>query len=343
MGAGGPDDTGTTIASFETHASRHSLMRRALLATLGALIAIPTFAVDPPYPTRPIRLVVPFAAGSATDSMARILAQELGQRLGQSVVVDDRPGAFGQIAAVFVAKSKPDGYTVFVTTNTTHSANPHLYKALPYDPVKDFEPVARTATLPFMLVVNPTLPVRSTAELIAHARANRGALTYASASSTSLVAAESLNVQAGIAMTGVMYKASPQAMLDVVSGEVPVMVADFATAMPHVTAGRVRVLGVTTARRSTLVAGAPPIADTVKGFDVTSWNGVFVPAGTPRSIVDRLARETLSALASKDVVDKLATIGFEVDPQGPEDFSRYLRTQLDYWGRLIREAGIKPE
>jgi tripartite-type tricarboxylate transporter receptor subunit TctC len=140
-----------------------------------------------------------------------------------------------------------------------------------------------------------------------------------------------------------MYKASPQAMLDVVSGEVPVMMADFATAMPHVTSGKVRVLGVTTARRSALVAGAPPIADTVKGFDVTSWNGVFVPAGTPKPIVDRLARETLNALAAKDVVDKLATIGFEVDPQGPEDFSRYLRTQLDYWGRLIREAGIKPE
>jgi len=343
MGASGTDDTGTTIASFESQAVRHSLMRRILLAILGTLVAIPAFAADPPYPTRPIRLVVPFAAGSATDSMARILAQELGQRLGQNVVVDDRPGAFGQIAAVFVAKSKPDGYTIFVTTNTTHSANPHLYKALPYDPMKDFEPVARTAMLPFMLVVNPNLPVKSTAELISHARAHRGELSYAFASSTSLVAAESLNVQAGIAMTGVMYKASPQAMLDVVSGEVPVMMADFATAMPHVTTGKVRVLGVATARRSTLVPGVPPIAETVKGFDVTSWNGVFVPAGTPKPIVDCLARETLSALASKDVIDKLATIGFEVDTQGPDDFSRYLRDQLDYWGRLIREAGIKPE
>jgi tripartite-type tricarboxylate transporter receptor subunit TctC len=319
------------------------MMRCVLAALLALTVDRPGYPADAPYPNRPIRLVVPFAAGSATDSMARILAQELGQRLGQNVVVDDRPGAFGQIAAVFVAKSKPDGYTVFVTTNTTHSANPHLYKSLPYDPVKDFEPVARTATLPFMLVVNPGVPVKSTAELIDHARAHRGELSYASASSTSLVAAETLKAQAGIAMTGVAYKASPQAMLDVVSGEVPVMMADFATAMPHVMAGKVRVLGVTTARRSTLVAGAPPIADTLKGFDVTSWNGMFVPAGTPRPIVDRLARETLSVLASKDVIDKLATIGFEVDPQGPDDFSRYLRAQLDYWGRLVREAGIKPE
>jgi tripartite-type tricarboxylate transporter receptor subunit TctC len=319
------------------------MRRRLLAAAFLALAAAPSLAADTPYPNRPIRMVVPFAAGSATDSMARILAQELGQRMGQNVVVDDRPGAFGQIAAVFVAKSKPDGYTIFVTTNTTHSANPHLYKSLPYDPVKDFEPVARTATLPFMLVVNPSLPVRSTAEFIAHARSHRGALTYASASSTSLVAAESLNTQAGMGMTGVLYKASPQAMLDVVSGEVPVMVADFATAMPHVTGGRVKVLGVTTARRSTLVPDAPPIAETVKGFDVTSWNGIFVPAGTPKSVVDRLAKETLAVLSSKEVIDKLALIGFEVDPLGAEEFSKYLRAQLDYWGKLIRDAGIKPE
>lgn len=295
------------------------------------------------YPNHPIRLVVPFAAGSATDSMARVMAQELGQRLGQTVIVDDRPGAFGQIAAVFVARSRPDGYTVFMTTNTTHSANPHLYKSLPYDPVKDFEPVARTATLPFMLVVNPALPVRSTAELIAHARARPGQLAYASASSTSLIAAESLKTLTKVEMNGVTYKSSPQAILDVAAGEVPVMMADFATAMVHANAGRVRVLGVTTARRSALLPDAPPIADVVKGFDVTSWNGLFVPAGTPRAIIDRLARETLEVLGRKDVVERLATIGFEVDPLGPEPFAAYLRSQLEYWGRLIRDAGIRPE
>jgi tripartite-type tricarboxylate transporter receptor subunit TctC len=287
--------------------------------------------------------VVPFAAGSATDSMARVLAHELGQRLGQNVLVEDKPGGFGQIAAVHVANSRPDGYTIFMTTNTTHSANPHLYKSLPYDPVKDFEPVMRTATLPFMLVVGTALPVKSTAELIAYARANPGKLAYASASSTSLVAAETLNTLAGLGMTGVLYKASPQAILDVVSGEVPVMVADFATAIPHVSGGRLRVLGVTTAKRSALVPDVPPIADTVRGFDVTSWNGLFVPAGTPKPIVARLARETLDVLRRKDVADRLATIGFEVDPLGPDEFPAYLRAQLDYWGRLIRDAGIKPE
>lgn len=295
------------------------------------------------YPSRPIRLVVPFASGSATDTMARLYAHELSRRLGQSVVVEDKPGAFGQLAAVHAARSAPDGYTLFMTSNTTHSANPHLYKSLPYDPIKDFEPIVRTATLPFMLVVNPSLPARTTAELLAHVRARPDSVTYASASSTSLIAAESINTLAKVRMVHVAYKSSPQAILDVAAGQVQVMVADFATAMPHVQSGRVRVLGVTTAGRSVLVPGAPPIADTIKGFDVTSWNGIFAPAGTPRPILARLAKESLEILAKSDVIAKLAAIGYEVDALPPEPFAQYLRAQLEYWGRLIRDAGIKPE
>ncbi|MBK8015625.1 MAG: tripartite tricarboxylate transporter substrate binding protein [Betaproteobacteria bacterium] len=305
-------------------------------------LAVSVFAADA-YPSRTVRLVVPFAAGSATDTMARLLAQELSPRLGQSVVVENKAGGLGQIAAQHVARSAPDGYTLFVTTNTTHSANPHLFRTLPYDPIKDFEPIARTATLPFMLVVNGQLPVRSTAGFLSYAKANPGKLTYASASSTSLVAAESLNVLGHVSMVGVYYKASPQAILDVASGQVQVMVADFATAMPHVTAGRLKVLAVTTAKRSSLVPDAPPLGESVKGFDVTSWNGLFAPAGTPPEIVQRLARETLAVLARPDVKSRLASIGFEVDPLGPQDFAAYVRNQLDYWGRLVRDAGIRPE
>ncbi|MBL8532393.1 MAG: tripartite tricarboxylate transporter substrate binding protein [Betaproteobacteria bacterium] len=305
-------------------------------------LAVSVFAADP-YPSRTVRLVVPFAAGSATDTMARLLAQELSPRLGQSVVVENKAGGLGQIAAQHVARSAPDGYTLFVTTNTTHSANPHLFRTLPYDPIKDFEPIARTATLPFMLVVNGQLPVRSTAGFLSYAKANPGKLTYASASSTSLVAAESLNVLGHVSMVGVYYKASPQAILDVASGQVQVMVADFATAMPHVTAGRLKVLAVTTAKRSSLVPDAPPLGESVKGFDVTSWNGLFAPAGTPPEIVQRLARETLAVLGRPDVKSRLAAIGFEVDPLGPQDFAAYVRNQLDYWGRLVRDAGIRPE
>lgn len=295
------------------------------------------------WPSRPVRLVVPFAAGSATDAMARVLAQELTARLGQNVVVDNRAGAFGQIAAVHVARAAPDGHTLFVTTNTTHSANPHLYRALPYDPLKDFEPVARTATLPFMLVVGPAFPARTAREWLEQARGRPGEITFATASSTSLVAARTAGRLAGVQLTAVPYKASPQAILDVAGGQVQCMFADFATAMPLVQAGRLRVLAVATPGRSPLVPAVPPLAETIPGFEVGSWNGVFAPAGTPREIVARLGDEVLRILAKSDVRDRLAALGFEVAPLGPEALGRYVRDQLQVWGRLIRDAGIAPE
>jgi len=272
-----------------------------------------------------------------------VVAQALSQRLGQSVIVDNRAGANGQIAAMLVAQSPPDGYTLFMTTNSTHSANPHLYKSLPYDPVKDFEPVARVGTLAFMLVVNPELPVGNTRELIAYAAAHPGQLSYGTASTASLVGAETINAMAHTDFVGVSYKASPQAILDLVAGRLQLMVADFATAMPQVRTGKLRVLGVTTAKRSALLPGVPPIAETLKGFDMTSWNGLFAPAGTPEAIVTRLARETLASLAQSDVRNRLAAIGFEVDPLDTVAFGRFVREQLDTWGKLIRAAKIQPE
>jgi tripartite-type tricarboxylate transporter receptor subunit TctC len=316
---------------------------RILLAVALALLALAGPSVGAEYPSKPVRLIVPFAAGSATDSLARIVAHELTQRLGQPVVVDNRAGAFGQIAAGLVARSAADGYTLFLTTNTTHSANPHLFKSLDYDPIADFAPIVRTGTLPFMLVVNPQLPVRTTAQLIDYAKANPGKLFYASANSTSLVCAETLNRMAGIAITGVQYKASPQAILDLIAGRIQLMVSDFATAMPQVQAGKLRALGVTTARRSALVPQVPPIAEAVPGFDVTSWNGIFAPAGTPAPVLDRLARELTALLQQGRVRARLAELGFEVDPLGPEPFARYVREQADYWGRLVRAAGIQPQ
>jgi len=295
------------------------------------------------YPSKPIRLVIPFAAGSATDSAGRVVAQALSQRLGQSVVVDNRPGANGQIAATLVAGSPADGYTLFMTTNSTHSANPHLYKSLPYDPVKDFEPIARVGLLAFVLVVTPDLPVSNTKELIAYALAHPGKLSYATASTASLVGAEIINAMAGTDMVGVSYKASPQAILDLVAGRLQLMVADFATAMPQVKSGKLKVLGVTTAKPSPLLPGVPAIGETLKGYDMTSWNGLFVPAGTPPEIMAKLEMETLAALGQADVKDRLATIGFEVDPMKAAALKRYVREQLDTWGKLIRAARIQPE
>jgi tripartite-type tricarboxylate transporter receptor subunit TctC len=313
-----------------------------LYALAAALMLLGTdLRAAEPYPAKPIRLVVPFAAGSATDSVGRILAQELSQRLGQNVLVENRPGANGQLAATFAAK--PDGYTLFMTTNTSHAANPHLYKTLPYDPVRDFEPIARVGTLPFMLVVTAGLPVETTAQLIAYAKAHPGTLAYAAANSTSLVGAETINVIAGTDLLRVSYKSSPEAILDLTAGRLQVMVADFVTAIPHVKAGKLKVLGVTTARRSSLLPEVPPIADTLKGFDLTSWNGLFAPAGTPQPVVARVARETLAILSRPDLRKRLAAIGFEVDPLGPEPFGRYVRDQVAYWGTLVHAARIEPE
>jgi tripartite-type tricarboxylate transporter receptor subunit TctC len=259
------------------------------------------------------------------------------------VIVENRPGATGMLAADHVARSAPDGYTLLMTTNSTHGANSYIYKSLPYDPIRDFVPIARTATLPFMLVINPAVPADTTAQFIEHARAHRGELSYGTASTTSLIGAETINRLAGTGLVGVSYKASTQAMLDLVAGRLEVMVADFATAMPQVKAGKLKVLGVTTAKRSALLPGVPPMADALPGFDVTSWNGVFAPAGTPKVIVSRLAREILAVLEDPGIVRRLAEVGFEVEPMGPERFGPYVREQIGYWVKLARDAGIQPQ
>jgi tripartite-type tricarboxylate transporter receptor subunit TctC len=194
-----------------------------------------------------------------------------------------------------------------------------------------------------MLVVTAGLPVETTAQLIAYAKAHPGTLAYAAANSTSLVGAETINVIAGTDLLRVSYKSSPEAILDLTAGRLQVMVADFVTAIPHVKAGKLKVLGITTARRSSLLPEVPPIADTLKGFDLTSWNGLFAPAGTPQLVVARVARETLAILSRPDLRKRLAVIGFEVDPLGPEPFGRYVRDQVAYWGKLVRAARIEPE
>lgn len=307
------------------------------------LTALPLPVSAEVYPSKPIKLVIAFAAGSATDSAGRLLAQELARRLGQNVIVENRAGANGQIAAVLVARSAADGHTLFMTTNSTHGANPHLYKKLAYDPIKDFAPIVRIGTLPFMLVVNPELPANNTAEFIAYARAHRGGLSYGTASTASLVGAETINHLAGLDLVRVGYSSSPQAILDLVAGRLQVMVADFTTAMPQVKAGKLRVLAVTTAKPTTLLPDVPPIAQTLAGFDITSWNGIFAPAGTPRGVVARLEREILDILSRPEIRERFAAIGFEIDPMNTAEFSRYVREQIAYWGKLVRDAEIPPE
>ncbi|HRO59971.1 MAG TPA: tripartite tricarboxylate transporter substrate binding protein [Burkholderiaceae bacterium] len=317
------------------------LAARSALACIA--LSASAAAVAQTWPDRAISLVVPFAAGSGTDNVARQVGQKLAERLGQPVVIENKPGASAQIAAEFVAQAKPDGYTLFMTTNTSHSANPSLFKNLRYDPIKDFTPVARTGELPFALAVNPSLPVNSTKELIDYAKANPGKISYATPNSTSLVASETIRMMAGIDIVGVQYKSSPQALTDLMGGQLQMYVVDFGSGLSTLRTDKVRTLAVTPARGSKILPDVPPIADALPGFDLTSWNGVFGPAGLPKEIVERLHRELHAVLADPEVRDKLATVGFEVWPsESPDDFASYVAEQLELWGRLIKQAGIEP-
>jgi tripartite-type tricarboxylate transporter receptor subunit TctC len=296
------------------------------------------------YPNKPITLVIPFAAGSGTDFVARTVAQKLSERLKQPVVVDNKAGASAQIAAQFVAKAAPDGYTLFMTTNTSHSANPWMFKTLNYDPIKDFTPIVRVGELPFALAINPKIPAKTLQEFIDYAKKTPGKLAYATPNSTSLVAMETIKKIAGLDIVGVPYKASPQAMTDLISGEVQVYVVDLGSGMASLKSDRVRLLAVTTAKGSQSFPGTPAIASVVKGFDLVSWNGIFGPANLPRPIVDKINTEMQAVFADKDFQARIAATGFELDPtKTPEEFAKYVDFQLKHWGEMLRNAGVKPQ
>ena len=318
---------------------------RFIARTLAVLaFAAATAAAAQGYPANPITLVVPFAAGSGTDAVARIVAKRLSERMKQPVLVDNKAGASAQIGAQYAAKAKPDGYTLFMTTNTSHSANPALFANLKYDPIKDFTPITRVGELPFAMLVSANNPAKNLKELIDHARANPGKLSYATPNSTSLVASETIKRIAGLDVVAVPYKSSPQALTDLIGGQVQMYVADLGSTMGMIKAGTVRALAVTTRAPLKSMPGVPPVASQVPGFDLTSWNGIFGPAGMPRPVVDRLNTEILQVLAEKDVQDQLAQLGFEVWPsRDPDEFAKYVADQLTHWTTLIRQAGIRPE
>lgn len=314
-----------------------------LLALLVGLAAT-ALAHAQAFPTKPIMLVVPFAAGSGTDAVARAVASRLQERLKQPVIVDNKAGANAQIAAQYVARATPDGYTLLMTTNTSHSANPSLVLNLKYDPIKDFTPITRVGELPFALAVHPSVPAKSLAELLDYARANPGKLSYATPNSTSLVAMETIKHIAKVDVVGVPYKSSPQAMTDLIGGQVQVYVVDLGSGMSTLKSNKIRALAITTAEPTPLLPGIPPIGQTVKGFDLTSWNGIFGPAGMPPAIVQRLNTELQAVLADKELQTQLAQIGFQVWPsKSPDEFAKYVAEQLAHWRTLIQQAGIKPE
>jgi len=319
-------------------------VRIATKLVIAAFAALGLGAQAQPYPNRPITLVVSFAAGSGTDSVARIVAQKLSERLKQPVVVENKAGANGQIAAEYVKNAKPDGYTLWMTTNTTQSANPSLYKELRYDPIRDFTPIILTGELPFALVVNNDLPVKNLKEFIAYARANPGKISYATPNSTSLVGSETMKRLGKLDMVAIPYKASPQALTDTMGGTVQAYIVDLGSGLSNMKANKVRTLAVTPMAGSKILAGVPPISSEIPGFDLTSWNGIFGPAGLPRDVVETISKNVQGVLAEKEVQEKLEAIGFEPKPsRNPEEFQKYVAGQLAHWTELVKAAGIKPE
>ncbi|SIP93902.1 tripartite tricarboxylate transporter substrate binding protein [Pseudacidovorax sp. RU35E] len=326
------------------------MTRRSFLRAACSAAALPAFLPwaahaegMAAWPTKPIRVIVPFGAGSGNDIVARLVGDPLSRALGQAVIIDNRVGANGSIGAEAVARAPADGYTLFVTTNTTQAANPSLMKRLGYDPVKDFAPIGRIANTPALLVVNPALPVRTVPELIALAKSRPGKLTYASGSAGTLVPGAMLTSMAGIDMLHVPYKTIPQALNDVVAGQVDLMFTDMATGTPQVRAGKVRALGVSSLERVTVLPEVPTIAQTLKGFELLAWYAMYAPAGTPAPVIDRLARELRRAVDNPALRERFAALGLQPVSSTPQELADFGRSELARWTQLIRSAGIEPE
>jgi len=325
------------------------IFRRSMLALAASalvapmLAALPGAALAQGFPAKPITIVIGSTPGSATDGLARAIGAEVTKATGQAVVVDSKAGAFGSIAAQYVAHAQPDGYTLFMTTNTTQSANPYLMKKIAYDPIKDFAPISLLARGSLVLVVNPQVKANNVAELVALAKASPGKLNYGSGSSSAQVATELFQQSTGVKFNYVPYKANPPAVLDLVGGQTDLMIVDFTTTLPQVKAGKLRALGVSSAKRSPLVPNVPAIAESLPGYEFGYWNALYAPAGTPPAVVGKLNELMRDALATAAVRDAIERTGQEVAFMGPEELAKFQLGELERWGKIIKAAGIQPE
>lgn len=317
-----------------------TLTRRHAAVVVAATLCAAAFAQDK-YPSKPITLVVPQTAGGANDAIARVVAQRLSEQMGQSVIVDNRPGAGGTVATAALARARHDGYTLLLTADSAHVVGPALYKNPGFDAVKDFEPVAPVATAGYVLVANPSFPANNVAELIAQAKARPGQYTIASAGNGTLnhLIGEMLQKQAGIQLRHVPYKGSAAAATDVVGGQVPLSVQSLPSVMGFIKAGRLKVLGVVNAKRVAVLPDVPTIGETLKGFGEAPWYALFAPAGTPAPIVAQLQAEVARALDQKDVADKLAAVGCEPFKGTAAQLGALVRADLPKWARVVKDTG----
>jgi tripartite-type tricarboxylate transporter receptor subunit TctC len=298
------------------------------------------------YPTRPVRFVVPFAPGGSTDTLARTVGMKLTDALGQQVVVDNRPGANGDIGMMIVAKAPPDGYTIVLGYIANLAIAPSLYAKMPYDPVKDFQPLTQPASSPNVLTAHPSVPANSLQELIALAKAKPGAVSFASTGVASVghLTGELINNLAGIRMTHVPYKGSGQAVTDILGGHVQVMFSGFSSTLHHIKAGKLRALAVTGPKRSNALPQVATIAEQgFPGVEATAWYGILAPAGTPKPVVTRLHGEMVKILKLTDVTQKLEGLGFEIVASTPEQLGAYIRSEIKKWEKVVRASGAKPD
>lgn len=295
------------------------------------------------WPQAPVKIIVPFGAGSGADQVARLMGQELTSALGQPVIIENKAGAGGNIGASAAARATADGYTLFLTTNTTQAANPFLYKQLPYDPIKDFAPISRIANTPALLVAHPSVPAKNLAELIALAKSKPNKLSYASGSAGTLVPGAMLTFEAGLDMVHVPYKSIPDGLKDVMAGTVDMMFTDMATGSIQVKAGRVKALGVSSAKPSQLMPEVPPIANTLKGFELLAWYAMYAPAGTPQAVIDRLHQTIVSAMAKSEFSSKFTALGLEPMTSTPKQLAEFNLSELEKWGRVIKRSGATPQ
>ncbi len=311
---------------------------------LGLVLSISAQAQ--PYPSKPIRFVVPYPAGGPLDTVARLLGQKVSESTKQPVIVDNKPGAGGNIGADAVAKAPADGYTILMGAVATHAINPTLYSSIPYDAIKDFIPVTQVASTPNVLVVNPSVPATNVREFIAYAKANPGKLNFGSGSTGSAghLAGELFKTMAGVDMVHVPYKGAAPAMSDLMGGQIQLMFDNLASSLAQVRAGKVKALAVTTAKRSALAPELPTIAESgLPGFDISTWFGIFVPAGTPREVVARLHGEFTRALAMPDLREKMMSLGAEPVGSTPEEFANYIRSEADKYARVIKASGARAD
>jgi len=319
-------------------------MRRALAAFAVSLaVLVPAAALAQAFPTKPIRLVVTYPPGGGADLMARLVAPKMAEALGQQVVVENKPGASGQIGAAEVARAAPDGYTLMLDASS-FAVNPSLYAKLPYDPNRSFTPLAVLALYPNMLVVTPSFPPKDVKELVALAKEKPGTVAFASSGNGSAqhLAGELFKQKAGVDMTHIPYKGGGPALNDVIGGQVPVFFANVASGLTHVNGGKLRALAITGAKRVPSLPDTPTMAEAgIPGYEVYEWNAIFAPAGTPPAVIEKLAEAIASAMRSAVVRARVASLGGEIAGYGPKEAGRFVREQTELWGKVVKAGGIK--